>query len=806
MSDLTINSIVPQLGGNLATNRTYVGIDFGTSTSVVSIASYDSTNHKLKTESIRIPQFLVDGSLWRGETLPSVIAFYNGKILVGKGAYDLKYKLTRGKDVWYEFKMGLGENLGPQYYDTIMSDNQSPFQITNPKEATVVFFNYLQQCIQQYCQGMGLSQNIDYAVSIPASFESNQRRDLIEALESNGFKITNRALIDEPNAAFVSYLQYAEDAGEPIQLNPNHDSKVLVFDFGGGTCDISLLEVGQGAEGTRSKNIAISKYLPMGGKDIDRYITFHYILPRFLEQNGKNESDFITKDREFIAQQLYGISEKLKIEICRKLEVLTSINNFRVPEMQKQSADKAMIREYVQVETRKGILAADEFWLSNKELSETMYGVFTSRSRIPKRIKGEGEYNNIFMPIYDVLEKSKTQKNDIDYVLLIGGSAKNPFIQEALHDFFDESEILIPRDLQTHVSQGAAIHSLLYNGAGYEIIKPITSEPIFVIIRGQEGRRILLPANTVVPSETIVVSDLIVEDDHQKEIELPLCVGSTNKMIANIKISSPSSNGFSLHERVQVAIQINADKLLMVSAKCGDQICSIEPQNPFVNKELTTEQRAILVAERNLNIDALNNGGIPTRSSLLALKRAYEDAGNDFMAAETMERLLSIYHTENDSDYNNIGVLYHNSGNIEKAIEFYERALSLNPNNCHAKFNLGHSLKGRDRRRYEQYMQETLASNPEHYCALIEMAGIDDRNGRVSEAKLKRKKAFDLLMEKWKSNTMSSSDYSWLIRIAKELGRYSIAREVEQSQNNVSSVFYNDENLVGRENKMLTQK
>ena len=143
MSDLTINSIVPQLGGNLATNRTYVGIDFGTSTSVVSIASYDSTNHKLKTEAIRIPQFLVDGSLWRGETLPSVIAFYNGKILVGKGAYDLKYKLTRGKDVWYEFKMGLGENLGPQYYDTIMSDNQSPFQITNPKEATVVFFNYL---------------------------------------------------------------------------------------------------------------------------------------------------------------------------------------------------------------------------------------------------------------------------------------------------------------------------------------------------------------------------------------------------------------------------------------------------------------------------------------------------------------------------------------------------------------------------------------------------------------------------------------------------------------------------------------
>lgn len=105
-------------------------------------------------------------------------------------------------------------------------------------------------------------------------------------------KQKKQALIDEPNAAFISYavLRAAED--RPMFISSDYNSKVLVFDFGGGTCDISILEIGQSANGFFSKNIAISKFTKLGGDDIDRYITYHYLMPRFLEANGKKKEQF----------------------------------------------------------------------------------------------------------------------------------------------------------------------------------------------------------------------------------------------------------------------------------------------------------------------------------------------------------------------------------------------------------------------------------------------------------------------------------------------------------------------------------
>ena len=85
--------------------------------------------------------------------------------------------------------------------------------------------------------------------------------------------ISKQSLIDEPNAAFISYIHDSEDS-ESIAISPHYNSKVLVFDFGGGTCDISILEIGKSANGLYSKNVAISKFTKLGGDDIDRYITY----------------------------------------------------------------------------------------------------------------------------------------------------------------------------------------------------------------------------------------------------------------------------------------------------------------------------------------------------------------------------------------------------------------------------------------------------------------------------------------------------------------------------------------------------
>ena len=413
----------------LMRGKTYIGIDFGTSTTVVSIVSYDEYDHKIHTKSLRLPQMLPDGTLYRSEIVPTVIAWLNGRILVGEGASQMKYQLKKGKNIWYSFKMELGEDLGAKYYDSELRE-VDPFRIKNPVDAARVFFAYLKYLIIKYCTENNISIDILYAVSIPASFEANQRKDLLDALMANDMKVSKQALIDEPNAAFISYAVSRAAEDRPMFISPDYNSKVLVFDFGGGTCDISILEIGQSANGFFSKNIAISKFTKLGGDDIDRYITYHYLMPRFLEANGKKKEQFRTNERKQIASALYKVAERLKILVNKTLATLAS--DFVIPDV-KLSDSKTEIESEVEIITNKGTLKQNKFYLTNKELTETMAVFLKQGFGKTTRIKGEDEYNSIFSPIESAIKKSKTPKEEIDYVLLIGGSMKHLDILLKLH-------------------------------------------------------------------------------------------------------------------------------------------------------------------------------------------------------------------------------------------------------------------------------------------------------------------------------------------------------------------------------------
>ena len=190
--------------------------------------------------------------MYQSERLPSAIAWYKGKLLVGEVASNLKYTLTKGKNIWFSFKMEIGKDLGAKYYNSEVKDLEG-VKIRNPKDCVRVFFMYLHMLITKYCKDNGLSDNIRYAVSIPASFEANQRKELMEALETNGMVVCRQSLIDDPNAAFISYVHDSENSNHPLLISPHYNSKVLVFDFGGGTCDISILEIGKSANGFYSK-------------------------------------------------------------------------------------------------------------------------------------------------------------------------------------------------------------------------------------------------------------------------------------------------------------------------------------------------------------------------------------------------------------------------------------------------------------------------------------------------------------------------------------------------------------------------
>ena len=196
MNEITITSLLPAVRNtSLMRRKNYVGIDFGTSTTVVSLASYDEVNELIQTKSLRLDQMLPDGTKYSSEIVPTVIAWLNNQIMVGEGASQLKYQLKRGKNIWYSFKMELGEDLGAKYYDSELRDID-PFKIKNPIDAARVFFSYIKFLITKYCQDNNLGQDISYSISIPASFDANQRKDLLDALMSNDMNISQQALID----------------------------------------------------------------------------------------------------------------------------------------------------------------------------------------------------------------------------------------------------------------------------------------------------------------------------------------------------------------------------------------------------------------------------------------------------------------------------------------------------------------------------------------------------------------------------------------------------------------------------------
>ena len=302
-----------------------MGIDFGTSTTVASVAVL-SPDGKFSISPLDIEVKDETGRRSSSQTTPTVIACVGEQPIFGGAAERFKYSLTKDRDIWYSFKMELGEDLGNKYSESVLGDD-APFHVRNPKEAAKFFFFWHQ--IEAAVSKLGYPSEIEYAVTIPASFEANQRKDLVEALKDNGISVKDQVLIDEPNAAFLSYVVDSARCGHPICVPEDENLNVLVFDYGAGTCDISILEIGKDWRGIYSKNRAISKFDKCGGDDIDRFIAEKYLMPKILKASGKSDQELRIKDRKKIVAKLMKPAELIKIKICENVSLKSTAHRFR---------------------------------------------------------------------------------------------------------------------------------------------------------------------------------------------------------------------------------------------------------------------------------------------------------------------------------------------------------------------------------------------------------------------------------------------------------------------------------------------
>lgn len=806
-NELSINNLLPkstnqELVQDKILASTFVGIDFGTSTSVVSIASYNQKSKNINSVSIKIDQELYNGIKHTSEKIPTAIAYLKplgkNKIIVGQGAADLKHahSFKLGKNIWYSFKTAIGQDKGALYYDCDI-ENES-LKIRNPNDAVSLFFRFLKSKIEDYVIKNNLSNNIQYAVSIPASFEANQRKELITALASNGIQIAKQSLIDEPNAAFLSYIEQSYINGNTLRIPDHRNINALVFDFGAGTCDVSILEIGNGLKGLYSKNIAISKYYEIGGDDVDRFIALDILLPQFATQFNLKISDLrkgeIKKD---ILPLLLKTAEQLKIMICEKVDLQFS---------SKLLPTLAISNEKVEVgyEIEIDIPRLGKFNFQNPSLSfsefQRVMKIFCTQKQIKPHVIYDfaKPFDSIYNPINTALKKAKLSNEDIDYVLFIGGSSKNPYIRNSIIQYFPDSEIIVPSDLQTHVSKGAAIHSLIFNGFNKNLIQPITSEPVLVLTK--QGLVTLISAGTEVPSEINRIDDLVISDDGLDLVELPIFLGSIEKLLFNFKVYRPHNKKFNRGEKVRVAAEINSDKILSLRCYIDDNEIICEPLSPFSNSEMKTNERIVAIAEKQFNIQAERNNGIPTKEGYENLYKAYRDNGFKLLAAQTLEELNDKF--PDARTLNEIGVLYSSAGDSLKALEYYEKAHTESPQNPTIAFNLALQYKNEDNEKFEKMLDKVLEMEPNDPESLLE-------KGRILNKKLKSsgnnliERAFDAYKIKFDNNKMQQWEFSWFESTALELKKFdmiSLIRERQPKQK--IDNLWNDNNLTSRNNQL----
>ena len=443
-----------------------IGIDLGTTNSAVAEVFSPSTQESLASaECLPIVQNTESGPM-TDELVPSVVV--PRVDMIGHGAKMLRASadppLKRNQDIFYETKNDMG--LQRTYH-------RGPAEFRSPPELAAKILAFLNHAAQQYDPDLPART----VVTVPASFQSAQRRDTVRAARLAGLKVESGDLLDEPVAAFVDYM-----VAHPIQCRA--DTNLVVFDFGGGTCDVAVFTLAPTDSGTiLLAQRAVSRYHRIGGGDIDRAIVHEVLIPQLVEQASLRLIDLDYRDRMHIEPALLTAAEQLKIGLTVEITRLRSFGKY---EDQRDTLHHILPNVYpCRCPSRSGLalrsprLSAYQFdqvlepFLDNDFLYARDTEYYTTRS--------------IFSPISSSLDSAEITPAEVNMCLLVGGSSLIPQVRDAVARFFSASVILAHGDRQSTqiaVARGAAYNALSLALTGKSILEPVASENLYLSAEG----------------------------------------------------------------------------------------------------------------------------------------------------------------------------------------------------------------------------------------------------------------------------------------------------------------------------------
>jgi molecular chaperone DnaK len=479
-----------------------IGIDLGTTNSVVAVMEGGEPTVITNSEG--------------GRTTPSVVAFTkDGSRLVGQVAK--RQAVTNPENTVYSIKRFMGRR-----FDEVTEEiKQVPYKVKaagtgdvrieaggkewSPPEISAIILQKMKQSAEDY-----LGQKVDKAViTVPAYFNDAQRQATKDAGKIAGLEVMR--IVNEPTAAALAY-----------GLDKKKDETIAVFDFGGGTFDISILEVGEGVVEVKSTNGDTH----LGGDDIDERLT-EWIIEEFKKDQGIDLSN-----DKMALQRLKEASEKAKIELSSTME--TEIN---LPFV---TADQSGPKHLAMKLTRAKF----------EQLAEPILG----------RLKS---------PVEQAIKDSGLDAKKIDEVVLVGGSTRIPKVQEIVRDLFGGKEPNKSVNPDEVVAIGAAVQAGVLSGEKTDILLlDVTPLSLGIETLGGVFTK-LIERNTTIPTRKSEIFSTA--SDNQTSVEVHVLQGERqmagdNRTLGKFHLIGipPAPRGM---PQVEVAFDIDANGIVNVSAK-----------------------------------------------------------------------------------------------------------------------------------------------------------------------------------------------------------------------------------------------